>query len=106
MAPEQLAELKAIVRGLQKDAATAGPPRGEVPMSGLLDTGRFDFEKVYNLAAWIDATEHPAEHDSPEDLEYGIETFVCKRPKPFGVDALNEHSYTWPTSIIRARGMP
>ena len=103
--PEQLAELKAIVRSLQKDAVIVEAVRGEVPMSELLDTGRFDFEKAYNSAAWIDAMEHPEEHDDPEVLEYDIETFVYQRRQPFDVDALNEYACTWPTSIIRAKGM-
>ena len=35
--PEQIAELKAIVRGLQKDAAIVEAKQGNVPMDELLD---------------------------------------------------------------------
>lgn len=103
--PEQLAELKAIVRGLQKDAVIVEAQQGDVPLSELMDTGRFDFEKAYNSAAWIDAMEHPEEHEDPEVLEYGIETFVYQRRKPFDIDLLNGFAETWPSSIIRAKGM-
>ena len=74
--PEQLQELKAIVRSLQKDAVIVEAEQGEVPMDQILDTDRFDFMKAYNSAAWIEAMEHPEEHDDPEVLEYDIQTFV------------------------------
>ena len=102
---EQIAELKALVRGLQKDAVIVEASRGDVPMSELLDTGRFNFERAYDSAVWSDAMEHPEEHDDPEVLEYDIATFVYKRRRPFDIDKLNEYVQTWPDSIIRAKGM-
>ena len=103
--PEQIKELKAIVRSLQRDAVIVEAPRGDVPMGELLDTGRFDFEKAYNSAAWMDAMEHPEEHEDPEVLEYGISTFVYERRKPFDVDALSNYVQTWPDSVVRSKGM-
>ena len=103
--PEQIAELKAIVRSLQKDAKIVEATQSNVPLDEILNTGRFDFESAYNSAAWIDAMEHPEEHDDPEVLEYGIETFVYKRRKPFDIDRFNEFAQAWPASIIRAKGM-
>ena len=103
--PEQMSELKAIVHSLQKEAVIVEATRGDAPMSELLDTNRFDFEKAYNSAAWVDAMEHPEEHDDPEVLEYDIETFIYKRRKPFDLDKLNEYAEGWPTSIIRAKGI-
>jgi G3E family GTPase len=103
--PDQIAELKAIVRSLQKEAVIVEAENGEVPMSELLDTGRFDFERAYNSAAWMDAMEHPEEHDDPEVLEYDIETFVYQRRKPFDLDALSDFAQTWPDGVIRTKGM-
>lgn len=60
---EQIDELRAIVRGLQKDAVIVEATQGNVPMSELLDTNRFDFDKVYGSAVWMDAMEHPEDHD-------------------------------------------
>lgn len=102
--PEQLAELKGLVRGLQKDAVIVEATNSEVPMEELLDTNRFDFNKAYDSAVWIDAMEHPEEHDDPEVLEYDITTFVYNRRKPFDVDKFNAFAKTWPESIIRAKG--
>ena len=105
VSPDQIAELKAIIRSLQKDAVIVEAERGEIPMSELLDTGRFDFDKAYNSAAWMDALEHPEEHDDPEVLEYDIATFVYERRRPFDIDAFAEYVKTWPDSVIRAKGM-
>ena len=103
--PEQIRELKAIVRSLQKDAVIVEAEQGNVPMDQLLDTGRFDFNNAYNSAAWIDAMEHPEEHDDPEVLEYDIETFVYARRKPFDLDKFTHFvEYDWPDEVIRVKG--
>jgi G3E family GTPase len=70
-----------------------------------MNTGRFDFERAYTSAAWIDAMEHPEEHDDPEVLEYDIDTFVYQARKPFDMDKLNGFVKSWPRSIVRAKGM-
>ncbi len=101
---EQIDEVRGIVRALQKDAVIVEAEQGNVPLDQLLDTNRFDFEKVYNSAVWLDAMEHPEEHDDPEVLEYGIETFVYERRKPFDIDAFSDFVTTWPREIIRAKG--
>ena len=104
--PEQLAELKALVRSLQKEAVIVEAEQGDVPMSEILDTNRFDFMKAYNSAAWIEAMEHPEEHDDPEVLEYDIQTFVYHRRQPFDHKAFqNFVEYHWPDCVVRAKGV-
>ena len=104
--PEQLAELKAIVRSLQKDAVIVEATQGKVDLREVLDTGRFDFMKAYNSAAWIEAMEHPEEHDDPEVLEYDIQTFVYHRRQPFDQDAFqNFVENHWPDCVVRAKGV-
>lgn len=103
--PAQIKELKAIVRSLQKDAVIVEAENGDVPMSELLDTGRFSFETAYDSAAWADAMAHPEEHENPEVLEYDISTFVYERRKPLDIDMLSEFVQTWPDSVIRSKGM-
>ena len=83
--PEQVDELKALVRSLQKEAKIVECVQGEVDLDELLDTGRFDFDRAYGSAAWIEAMEHPEEHEDPEVLEYEIETFVYQRRAPFSM---------------------
>ena len=103
--PEQIAELKAIVRGLQKDAVIVEAEQGNVPMDELLDTNRFDFSRAYKSAAWVEAMEHPEEHDDPEVLEYDIETFVYARRKPFDLEKFTDFvEQEWPDEVIRVKG--
>ncbi len=104
--PEQLAELKAIVRSLQKEAVIVEAEQGNVDLAELLDTGRFDFMSAYNSAAWIEAMEHPEEHDDPEVLEYDIQTFVYHRRQPFDAAAFQRYvEYHWPDEVVRAKGI-
>ena len=104
--PEQLAELKAIVRSLQKDAVIVEATQGNVDLREVLDTGRFDFMKAYNSAAWIEAMEHPEERDDPEVLEYDIQTFVYHRRQPFDQAAFqNFVENHWPDCVVRAKGV-
>ena len=103
--PEQIAELKALVRGLQKDARIVEATQAEVDLDEVLNTGRFSFEEAYNSAAWIDALEHPEEHEDPEVLEYDITTFVYQRRKPFSLASLEKNIQGWPDSVIRTKGL-
>ena len=103
--PEQLAELKALVRSLQTEAVIVEATQCDVPMSEILDTGRFDFNRAYESAAWNDAMEHPEEHEDPAVLEYDITTFVYERRRPFDVDAFADYVATWPNEVIRTKGL-
>ena len=103
--PEQVAELKAIVRGLQPHARIVEAVNGNVPMDELLNTGRFSFDEAYGSAAWVDAMEHPQEHENPEVLEYDVSTFVYQRRQPFDYHSLSEFVNNWPESVIRVKGL-
>ena len=103
--PGQVDELKALVRSLQKEAKIVECVQGEVDLDELLDTGRFDFDRAYGSAAWIEAMEHPEEHEDPEVLEYEIETFVYQRRAPFSMAKLEKFAQDWPDTVIRAKGL-
>ena len=103
--PEQIGELKAIVRSLQKDARIIEATQADADLHEILNTGRFDFEEAYGSAAWMDAMEHPEEHEDPEVLEYDIETFVYLRRKPFSLASLEKFAQHWPDEVIRAKGL-
>ncbi len=105
VAPEQIAELKAIVRGLQKEARIVEATQASVNLDELLNTGRFDFNEAYNSAAWLDAMEHPEEHEDPEVLEYDITTFVYQRRKPFNLASFEKCVQGWPDAVIRTKGL-
>ena len=103
--PEQMRELRSVVRSLQKDAVIVEAVDGEVPLEEILDTGRFNFDSAYRSAAWLDMLAHPEEHDEPEVLEYGIATFVYERRQPFSVEAFSDFATHWPRAVIRTKGI-
>lgn len=103
--PEQLGELRALVRSLQKDAKIIEAEQGKVDIDDMLSTNRFDFNEAYESAAWLEAMEHPEEHEDPEVLEYDITTFVYERRKPFDMDSLERYAQNWPDEIIRCKGI-
>ena len=150
VSPGQLGELRAIVRMLQRDAVFLECTKAEVPVSALLDTGRFDLDRALASAGWAaeirgqglhgqhEAQERDHEHEhevherdrehhgahehhhahhehagrasghepeSEELLEYGIETFLYERRRPFRHDLLSAFCRYWPHEIIRCKGM-
>ena len=103
--PDQMRELRAIVRSLQKDAVIVEATQADVPLSEVIDTGRFDFYDAYNSAVWADAMAHPEEHEDPELLEYDFSTFVYQRRKPFDLQAFGEFVSNWPDEVVRCKGI-
>lgn len=101
----QINELRALVRSLQREAVIVEASEGRVDLSQILNTGRFNFEDAYNSAAWTDAMDHPEEHEDPEVLEYGIQTFVYQRRRPFDMDALSAFAQDWPDGVVRTKGI-
>ena len=102
---EQMTELKAIVKSLQKEAVIIEAERCRVNLSELLNTGRFDIDKAMASAAWVDAINNPEEHEDPEVLEYDIHTFVYFRRRPFSHKKIEALAEDWPVSVIRCKGM-
>lgn len=131
---EEMAELRAIVRSLQQSAVMIETTNSNVDLVEILNTDRFDFEKVMGSATWSDAMDHPEryectchehehqhehqhghghhhhgccchQHENPEILEYGISTFVYRRRRPFIYQKFAEFAREWPDSIIRAKGI-
>ena len=78
--PEQLDNIKAIIRKLQPHATIIDTNYCKVDLKQILDTGLFDFEKAVNSAGWMeefdrtdneeDADEHHHHHDHDDDDEH------------------------------------
>ena len=131
--PEQLDELRAVIRRLQPEAEIIETNFGQIDPAELLDTGRFDFAAAGRSAGWIRAMqefdelqllpmadahahcdhehgichcghEHGAGHSHGE--EYGISSFVYVRRPGFDPDkfaAFMENE--WPRTVIRCKGI-
>ena len=75
--PEQLDNIKAIIRKLQPHATIIDTNYCKVDLNQILDTGLFDVEKAVNSAGWMeefdrtdneeDADEHHHHHDHDDD---------------------------------------
>ena len=125
--PEELARVKQIVKTLNPGVEIIECDYGEVELDRLLDTGRFDFEKVATSATWIAEIEghhddddddeeehehghehghHHHHHEGGEVEEYNIGTYVYNVRPAFD---MNKFDYAvtrlWPDNIIRAKGL-
>jgi G3E family GTPase len=98
---DELAHLKAILRALNRDAEILVAERGQVPLSKLLDTGRFDFDRAQAAPGWMQELEG---NHVPETEEYGISSFVYRARRPFHPQRFYAFlEASWP-GVLRAKG--
>ena len=108
---EDLEKVKDLLKHLQPEAEIIECDYGDVDLGLLLNTGKFDFDKVATSAAWIEAMEDDDDEgleneESGEALEYGIETFVWKDRRPLDLSKFDEWvAEKWPKSVIRCKGI-
>lgn len=77
---EDVGLVEAVVKKLNPDAIVYKTDYSNVPISAVLNTKLFSFEKAMNSAGWL--KEIRGQH-KPETLEYGISSFVYRRRRPF-----------------------
>lgn len=63
---EEADEIKSVIRALQPDAKILECDYGDVNLEALINTDKFDFEKVATSATWVKEIEKPAD-DRDED---------------------------------------
>ena len=104
---EELEGLKNAIRAIQPQAPIMECDYCDVPMDKLIYTNLFDFNKVAGSAAWIEGVEGEVEDEEEgEAYEYGIETFVYYRRRPFDLNRFDEFvARHWDKHIIRCKGM-
>lgn len=79
--PEELKQVKAVIRTLQPEAKLIETNYGKVDVGEILDTNSFDFEKVCNSPGWVkelnadlddeeEEHHHHHEHDDHHDHEH------------------------------------
>lgn len=135
VSPEDLARVKRIIRVLQPKAEIIECDYGRVDLDRLIETGKFNFERVATSAGWISQIERPLDeleeenaheedhhhhdeehhheehhhhhhHDEGEAEEYGISTFVYYRRPAFNIHRFDRFVATnWPKGVIRAKGI-
>ena len=122
VSPAELEKIRQIIRAIQPHAEIIECDYCEVAFDKLLSTQAFSFDATAGSAAWIEKVEGDVEDDDDEDehehehhhehegegeaLEYGIETFVYYRRRPFNLGRFDEFvARHWPKSVIRCKGM-
>lgn len=124
---DEMKKVHAVVKALQPHVKVIEASHGDVAVEDILNTERFDFETVFESAAWVshleradedddDDDEHNHEHEhehhhhehiheGDDEDEYGIGNFVYYRRRPFNRDKLEEFAGRWPRNIIRCKGV-
>ncbi len=102
---EELERLERILRALQPEAKLIRTTNGVIDPVEILNTGRFDFERVSESAGWLKELELGHENHTPETEEYGISSFTYKRKRPFHPMRFVEWCDHMPDSIVRAKGI-
>ncbi len=122
--PEQLAEVKAVIKTLQPTAKIIETNYAKVDVKEIINTNYFDFEKISSSAGWIkeleadndEEEEHHHEHEEHEHNhhhheegeaeEYGISTFVYTSRSPLNEQKFEEFvNNRFPKNVIRCKGL-
>lgn len=103
VAEEALERLKCILKTLNTEAIQIPIQDGNVPVSRVLATGKFNFDKAQQAPGWL--KELRGEH-VPETEEYGISSFVFKARRPFHPQKFYDfiHSKDIAGKLIRSKG--
>ncbi|MCT6923198.1 GTP-binding protein [Metasolibacillus sp.] len=102
---EALDKLENVIRILQPEAKIIRTVNGKIDPSEVLNTNRFDFEKVSNSAGWLKELQLGHENHTPETEEYGISSFTYVRRLPFHPERFKQWAESMPQSIVRAKGI-
>ncbi|WP_050183908.1 GTP-binding protein [Domibacillus robiginosus] len=98
---ESAEELEAVLRKLNPEAKVIKSAFSDIPLTSILHTSSFDFEKMSQAAGWI--KELNEEH-TPETESLGISSFVYRRRRPFHPERFMKWLENWPVDVIRAKG--
>ncbi|MCR6107912.1 GTP-binding protein [Salipaludibacillus agaradhaerens] len=94
-------ELLGFLRKLNADADILPATFSNIELTSILNTAKFDLEKISQSAGWI--KELNEEH-IPETEEYGISSFVFRKKRPFHPVRLRQWMEEWPEEVVRAKG--
>lgn len=109
--PDELKKIHAVINALQPHVKVLEADHAAVSVEDILNTERFDFQSVFESAAWVQHLESQEggqeEHMEPgaDQDEYGIGNFIYCRRRPFNRERLEAFAEKWPRNIIRCKGM-
>ena len=100
---EQKQDIYKIIRALNPDCDVVEADFGQVPITRIMNTGRFSFEKSEQHPLWFKELYGFKDH-VPETEEYGIRSFVYRARRP--LDPVKFHDFiqeSW-AGLIRSKG--
>ncbi|WP_424186755.1 GTP-binding protein [Actinokineospora sp. G85] len=97
---DQLTATEGLLRKLNPSARLLRSHRGVVPLSDVLDTGRYDPVTAATAAGWA---EELAGTHTPETEEYGIRSTTYRADRPFHPARLTAALADW-EGVIRSKG--
>jgi len=101
--PQRTDNARKIIRALNGDAKIIETNHSEVSADTILDTGLFDFDTAHEHPMWAKELFGFANH-TPEDEEYGIESFAYHARAPFDPQKLHAVLNGTLPGVIRAKG--
>ena len=104
---EDKAKVLKVIKTLQPEAKIIEATFGDVPVSDILSTESFDYEKILNSPGWLKAMEGEEENEEEgESEEYGIGTFVYESLPPLDQKKFENFVFAhYPKEVIRAKGL-
>lgn len=70
---EEMKKVRAVVNALQPHVKVIEASHGDVSMDDILNTSRFDFETVFESAAWVSHIENMEEEDDEDEHHHSEE---------------------------------
>lgn len=101
--PAQIVDARKIIRALNPQARLIESSFARVPLTEVLNTGLFDFERAQQNPQWYKELYGFAEH-TPETDEYDLTSFVYRARRPF--EPVKFHRFLqepW-AGVIRTKG--
>ncbi len=95
--------LHSILKKMNPEAIVLEAERSRVPLTAILNTGRFQMEWAESASEWLSV---PRGEEQTETAEYGISSFVYRARRPFHPERFHEF---WvnddaASSILRSKG--
>lgn len=100
--PEQRDAARKIIQALNADADIVEADHGVVSCAQILDTHRFDYDKVHKHPLWYKELFEFQNH-VPETEEYGISSFVWRARRPLVPERFKFFIDSVRPGVIRAK---
>jgi G3E family GTPase len=100
---EALALVRKVIKALNPTAKLIEASHGEVDLSEVLATGRFDFAKAHTHPLWYQEIYNFRDH-VPETEEYGIRHFTWRDRRPFHPEKFMAFLNSAWSGVLRAKG--